>query len=387
MELNSRNADKNSIRFNWARLKEARMARGLSMAELADAIGVSRQAVSQYENDGSIPSAFTMAKIIDVLNFPLSFFTAKDDGPEPPSSAIFFRSLKSATRISRDSLSVRTKWMWRIYSYLDQFVTFPSVNMPNITNNFDLDNLTLDDIEEIAIALRRAWGLGLGPISDMTLLLEKNGCVVSRFQFNVEKMDGFSKWINGRPYVFLASDKGSAVRTRYDDAHELGHLVLHSHIDESQLADPKVLKKCEDEANAFAAAFLMPAETFANEVFSASIDHFVTLKRRWKVSIAAMVLRCDRLGLFSENRVIYLHQQMSRRRMKTWEPLDDELPIESPRVFGHAIQMVIKNGVQSVADIVDQIQIHPAEIEELCSLPFGTLNMDAKVIPMRFRSE
>ncbi|MFM9470015.1 ImmA/IrrE family metallo-endopeptidase, partial [Streptomyces scabiei] len=76
----------------------------------------------------------------------------------------------------------------------------------------------------------------------------------------------------------------SGERQRFDVAHELGHLVLH---DERDMT-PKDSREREAEANAFAAAFLMPATGLhAQTMWSASIQKILAAKKHWKVSAMA----------------------------------------------------------------------------------------------------
>jgi len=65
-------------------------------------------------------------------------------------------------------------------------------------------------------------------------------------------------WKEGTPFIFLNSAK-SAERGRHDAAHELGHLVLHRH-------GGPIGRKAEEQANAFASAFLMPRSSILAHV-------------------------------------------------------------------------------------------------------------------------
>ena len=53
-------------------------------------------------------------------------------------------------------------------------------------------------------------------------------------------MDGFSGWdvVSNTPYIILGDDKGSAVRSRFDVAHELGHLILHRNLSPKCIHNP-----------------------------------------------------------------------------------------------------------------------------------------------------
>ncbi|MCL1995004.1 MAG: helix-turn-helix transcriptional regulator [Defluviitaleaceae bacterium] len=56
------------------RIKEARSERGYSCEVLGNKIGVSRQAISQYELGIIKPAFHTFKRLISVLNYPESFF-------------------------------------------------------------------------------------------------------------------------------------------------------------------------------------------------------------------------------------------------------------------------------------------------------------------------
>jgi Zn-dependent peptidase ImmA (M78 family) len=82
----------------------------------------------------------------------------------------------------------------------------------------------LDEIEEIALSVRKHWGLGLGPLSNVLALLESKGIVLCHYELEGESVEAFSFWNGSRPFIFMASEKEAGVRRRYDLAHELGHL-------------------------------------------------------------------------------------------------------------------------------------------------------------------
>lgn len=362
------------------KIKEARVARGFTISDLADSIGVTRQAVSQFELGHIIPKGEVLAKIIDTLELPPSFFSSPAKQRSLP-GVTFFRSLRSATKKSREMWVTRSNWVEDIFLYLNNYFDFPKVDIPDLSYGRFLDD---DEIEKIASDLRKEWGLGSGPISNLTLLLEKHGVVVVRSQIGDSKMDAWSQWRGDRPYIFLGSDKESAVRSRFEAAHELGHLLLHMGIDDTQINNSKVLKRIEKEAHRFAAAFLMPRETFCQEIMSTSLNHFISLKRRWKVSIAAMIYRCEDLEILSEYQILYLRKQLGSSRKK--EVLDDELEVENPVMLKQAFSLLIENKVQTAAETVDAINLPPFEIEQLCNLPVGTLSFETKVIPLKFKT-
>jgi Zn-dependent peptidase ImmA (M78 family)/transcriptional regulator with XRE-family HTH domain len=361
------------------RLREAREARGLTTQALADKLGVSRQAVAQFEVGQSEPSPATMAKIFGILNQPPAFFTTPPPRSRVAAGTIFWRSLQRMRRHERDRIAARLMWLQDVLGYLEEFVELPPVSLPAP----DYWPRDMDAIEAAAGLVRKIWKLGIGPIPDVVGLLEANGIVVVREYAGTDDMDAVSCWQRGRPVILLSADKQSAARSRFDAAHELGHIVLHSGVE----VDSRNLAQLEAEANRFAGAFLLPAESFQREVMSTSIDHFVPLKRRWKVAIAAMIYRCKDLGLFNTNNVQYLWRQRATRNWGKREPLDNELPIETPLFLRHAARMILDHKIQSRQDFQDKLSLNYEDVESLCGLEAGTLNTTVVQLPIRPRQE
>lgn len=88
-------------------------------------------------------------------------------------------------------------------------------------------------------------------------------------------------WDGEQPFIFLARRR-TPEGARFDLAHELGHLLLHSS------DDPRSGKREEDEANQFAADFLIPPGiVHAHLRLHASLNDILQLKTALKVSAMA----------------------------------------------------------------------------------------------------
>ena len=133
------------------------------------------------------------------------------------------------------------------------------------------------------------------------------------------------------------------------------------------------LDRVEREANLFASCFLLPASSFENDIYSTSIDLFVQLKKKWKVSIGAMIYRCEDLQILTPNQIKYLKDQMSYNRYWHNEPLDNQIPLERPFAHRQAFQLILENHLVTVNEIIDAIGCNPKEIEEYSFLSPGTL--------------
>jgi Zn-dependent peptidase ImmA (M78 family)/DNA-binding XRE family transcriptional regulator len=362
-----------------SKLRDARKVARLSQGDLGDLIGVSRQAVSAYERGDKLPEPSTFQKISEVLGQPVNFFINPDSSRFGSAGAKFYRKFGPETLRRNEAAAVLGDWFVQTVKYFDGFVNYPVPMLPENAPKNSSVRYEIDEINEIALSLRRLWGLGPGPISNVLALLESKGIVVCRYEMQGENVEAFSFWNGHRPFVFMASEKEAGVRRRYDLAHELGHLVLHRWVEQSDLEDRPTLKAIEREADKFAGAFLLPSTSFPNEVYTTRLDAFVPLKERWKVSIQAMVFRCRDLDLIDDDQALNLYKQISFRRWRKNEPLDDprKIPIEQPRLLKRAVELVLESGKKHPEDILNELALSAGWIEALCSLEPGTLGQKA----------
>lgn len=373
--------------FVGSRLREAREARGLSGVVLAELVGVTRQALSQYENGNATPHPDVMGRLCGKLNLPTRFFWSAQG--EPEGGAIIYRSMSTATKGQRTRAERRLRWLVGTVSYVRGFVDLPAVNLPRLSIPADISMLSQETIEGAALECRRHWGLGDGPISNVVWLVENNGVVVSRFELDADKLDAFSVWstIDHTPYVVLNAGIESAVRCRYDVAHELGHLILHRHVSVTRvnkLSDHRVM---EDQAHYFAGAFLLPPGSFSEDFYLPTLDSIRALKSKWRVSIGAMIKRAAHLNLMSQDQERRLWINYNRRGWRLGEPLDDVIEVELPRLMRSAVQMIIENRLQSQQMIVDSAPPYQAsDIEVLAGLPPGYLSTPEQ-LPLSIASD
>ena len=286
--------------FRAARLAQARDARGLTQVALARLIERSSSSISRWEGGEQSPEPQALAALATELEVPVAFFLRplRDNGLAPT----FFRSMASTTQSLRRRTRARLRWPQEIALSLQEWVDLPEVDVPLLEGVSDYREIGDRDIEAMAYECRSVWELGGGPITDVLLVLENAGVVVVKEEVGSVRMDGLSTWwaADSRPYVLIARDKDTCVRSRMDAAHELGHLVLHRGIEEKILNSSADFREIGRQAFDFAGAFLMPAESFAAEVWTPSLNAFLALKERWKTSVAAMIKRCGMLDMLSE---------------------------------------------------------------------------------------
>lgn len=347
------------------RLIEAREIRGYTKADLARFLGLSRQAISQFEKGTTLPGSSTLIALTRVLRMPLDYFFTNRPRSSTRTSPIYFRKRNAATKISRIQGSRLEEWFADINEYLSQYFDFPEIRMLDYNN--EPSTIVDDDIEEIALQLRQYWGLGQGPISNMTRLIENNGFMLGRIKLS-GLMDSYSCWREARANIIITNAAISSVRYRFDIAHELGHLILHRHIDEHEFEDSENHKLFEDQANAFASAFLMPATAFAKDFLSSTLDALIYLKKRWLVSIQAIAMRCLDLSLISETQKDYVFKKLSLMDGRKKEPLDNEIPIENPVLLSRSLGILIEKGIATQEQLLADLSLPVQELADLSNL-------------------
>lgn len=352
--------------FRGGRLRQAREARGLTLVALADLVGVSPAAISQYEKEQHLPREEVCKLLADRLNLPITYFLKQQTVVAVEQHRLFYRSMSSATKQARTRAGRRFEWFKEIVEYFGTFFDFPTPDVPDFGLPDDFRAITSAMIESAAEQLRAHWRLGFEPIADVIRTMESNGIHVSQSALGAETLDAFSEFDGVCPYVFLNSDKNVLVRSRFNCAHELGHLVLHRKVQKKHLSRASDFKVIENQAHHFGGAFLIPARSFERDSWGLNLDSFRSLKPTWKISIAALISRAAQLKMLDDEAAKRLWINLSRRGWRQREPLDD-LPCEQPRMLAKAADALIKNKIKTREQIIDDLALTASDVSELLS--------------------
>lgn len=332
--------------FNPSRLTLARKRRGLTMTKLAQAIGVEPRSISAYEKGEFGPEDDRLSKLSTVLGFPEAFFFG-DDLDQPTPDIASFRALSKMTASQRDTALGAGAIALMLNGWIEARFELPAPDIPDLSREVDP--------EAAALALRQQWGLGELPVKNMVHLLEAKGIRVFSLSVDAAEVDAFSMWRQNTPFVFLNTKK-SAEHSRFDAAHELGHLVLHRH------GSPQG-REAEHQANAFASAFLMPrASVLAYAPRLATLDHLIKLKKFWSVSVAALTYRLHTVGVLSDWHYQSLYIELSSRGYRKNEP--DSGQRESSQIL-HKVFAALRNESISKGDIASELCVQPDDLDQL----------------------
>lgn len=279
------------------RLKRSRESRGLSLRELEAAIKgqVSAQAIGKYERNEMMPSSTVLLAMAKALNVTPEYLLSER---EIELSGVDFRKAPHAG--VKEELAVEAAVLDKVERYLELEELMPGVDEPwSAPADVAFEIRQIEDVEQAAESLRRLWKLGIDPIPIMAELLEDKGIKVISLGLP-ENVSGSKAHVEqpnqqGVP-VIVVNSLHNGERQRFTLAHELAHLVLRF----PELSDIDQ----EKAANRFAGAFLMAKEMvhrlLGEHRKSISLGELAELKKVFKVSIAALVVRCSQLGVIAK---------------------------------------------------------------------------------------
>ena len=294
--------------LNSQRLKIARERRGMSKKQLAEATGITTRTLSTYENAGLL-DAFDQGSISNLakaLAYPIEFFFA-DNTENIQQEGVSFRAMTKLSATRRNAALSAGSIAVELSRWIESRFKLPHPDL------IDCSKEEFADPETAAVLLREHWGLGELSISNMIHLLESKGVRVFSLSENCIEVDAFSFWLDETPYIFLNTMK-TPERSRFDAAHELGHLILHKHSSNNG-------REAEEQADRFASSFLMPKGSVLASVSNyPKLCDLIKIKKNWKVSLAALIRRTFDLEISTEWHYRQLNIELSKTYGRRTEP-------------------------------------------------------------------
>jgi Zn-dependent peptidase ImmA (M78 family) len=347
------------------RIKLARRKAGFSLRDLSDAMKgrVTAQAIGKYERAEDTPSSGVLMVLAEALGVSLNYLL---DTQGIELTGVEFRTKSTTT--GRDRAHVETEvleWIER-YLQIELILELDSATwqspFPHLRRLHEIA-----DAEKLAREVRDAWKLGLDPILNMTELLEEKGLKVLTVSLP-DRISGFTCMVGrgeGREDlpVIVVNNRFPLERRRLTLAHELFH----------RLIDADCLDDHEEEkaANLFAGAFLVPREHLLNEVgkhrSALGYNEIIALKRLYRVSGAALLMRLRQLEIISQATLIYAFQTIARG-WRTQEPEELEEPKirgerERARRFERLCYRALAEGLISITKAAELLRLPTSDVE------------------------
>lgn len=321
--------------FQPGRLRLARELKTWTQADLAEALKLTAAAISQFESGAARPSESTQVRLGEELGVPPAFFEL----PIVETHEGFFRSLRRTPTADRRRARAIAHIAHDVATITTPPTSLPALALPS----FPVSSLNaeVDEIEDIAQRVRKGWDIPAGPAPDVVGILESHGVIVMRLPLGSADVDAFSLPFVDHPVVVLGSDKNDRARSRFDAAHELGHLVMHG----EQVWG---VTEVEKQAHEFAAAFLMPRQDIVDELPDrADWVRLFELKQQWQVSLAALLMRARTLGRMSPTNYLTAVKAASARGWRRVEPVPLGEP-EQPELLSHVLRIEERGSAASL---------------------------------------
>lgn len=346
--------------FIGANLRLIRLFHDLSLTELGERVGVSKQFLSRVETGAESANALLENSLAEELNVLPEFFYQIDPNPIADEQCHFRRQLTTKV-VLRQVARARGEMLKRMVGVLDEHVELPTYQVG------EADPESPESIERAAEKFRSLFGLGMGPLSNVTRIAENAGAVVMKVQGLATEIDAVS-FATKRPLIALNGSGRSACRERFGIAHELGHFALHIGV----LTGDRLT---ETQANRFASAFLMPRSTFAGECRLAirgtrlNWPGLSELKLRWKVSKAAILFRGRQLGVFSDDQARAGYVGLNRHGEAIQESEDNLIANEEPEVVTECLKVMKEHFGVSQSVVAREMLVRPYLLQSLLGSP------------------
>ncbi|GEQ50121.1 spr1629 family repressor/antitoxin [Tetragenococcus koreensis] len=359
--------------FYGKNLQLVRMLHGLSRKELGERLDVTEQSIWQFEKQMTEPSLENVFQLKSILQVKSAFFFEQPTITQTfPENNVAYRKADVVSRKKTNSEVVYLNVVAEIISYLEGFLNVPSTTLIALRKKViallpsELTNVTIDKVATLAREF-----LNIQPDnSNLLLALEKSGIHI--LEKNVGgKADAYSAWSTKDVPIIVLGIKKSAVRRNFDLAHELGHLLLHAHVDFSTL-EKRERAQIEKEADYFASCFLLPVQTVKREFEGikkiSNPDSYIPLKLKYHVSIQALEMRAYKLGFLTAKQHSYFYRQISLNNYKMEEPLDREIVLKRPGKIRSIFRLILSNHVTDLQSIEEHFQIERSLLEEMFSI-------------------
>lgn len=348
------------------RIRQARLAAGLTLDALGEKVGVTHTAIQKYEKGLLTPSSSQLLKLARACDIRVEYFFRSNKvellEPEFRKHATFGKTAQEALKIKVLELVEKRVELLGFFpkSPIFQFVA-PGGLPAQVTD--------LDQIDAFADEVRAAWKLGLNPIGDLTDTLETLGLLVVVVD---EDNPGFSgltataKTSDGRSYPVVAvSSKWPGDRQRFTLAHELAHLLLGGRL-APELNEEKA---CDRFAGAFLAPKAAVLQLLGQPRRGLEWQELYALKHEFGLSMAGWLQRAKQCGVITDATQLVMWKIFSAKGWRKNEP-GQPVAQEQPRLFEQLVYRAL--GEQYVSE---------SKAAELLGIPMMRFHKERQLEP------
>lgn len=332
----------------------ARLSRGLTQIGLARHLNIGQPTLSRIEHGFTQPTPADLASLCTALDYPRTFFSRTWRLEGPGIHEMHHRKRKAVSTSLLNQVYARATIQREQVALLLQ----SSAGLDSEFHAFPIDEFD-GAAERIARTIRAIWRMPLGPLGNVTDTIERAGGIVIIADFKTKKIDGMSVWSPQAGPIFWLNKDLPPDRWRWTLAHELGHIVMHM--------DGDARPEMEGEADRFAGELLMPAAEIKPHLTDLTLPRLAALKRQWKVSMQALIMRAYHLNVISKRRQQHMFMQISKAGYRMREPAQLDPPRELPSRIGDLLGFHRVDLGYSELEILEMLACNEGDLSTLAS--------------------
>jgi Zn-dependent peptidase ImmA (M78 family)/DNA-binding XRE family transcriptional regulator len=334
--------------FNPKMVTLAREAAGLTQHSLAHEAGISQAFISKIEHGLEDPNDVVLERMGAACNVPVQFFYQGDEVIAEGIVDFFHKK-----RLTLPAKPLRRAEAVANMSRLEALRLFRALEFPD-ARPFPAFSIDEYSPEDAAQGVRATWRVARGPLPNLVALIEATATPVFAVNLGHEKLAAISLPGVAGGHVILLNSQLPPSAQRFALAHELGHLAMHCGTASEDM---------EHDADAFAAALLMPADDIRPELRGVRFRDLGALKARWRVSLAALIRQSHSLRMISDRQYrtfnIQLNGLPGGRKREPGEP-----DPEQPRLMRHILENYQREMGYSTDEIRDVMVITRKRFDE-----------------------
>lgn len=349
----------------------------MTVTQLANRVGLSRNTITNYESGKTEPSASDLVRLADALGCQMSEFLGAGEVTPPPRFA--FRA--HAALRKEPAVLVAARRLLRAYVEIEEITDTRLAGQLRRFNG-DSDRPLLDrDIETAAQTLRQTCGLHDAGPENIASVLESLGVRCVFFRHDSTGLEAISA-IQGEMAIVLLRDRDRNIeRTIFSGAHELGHLVLHPYLFSAEPEEEEDRNSdYEREADMFAGCFLVPSDELIRIWRGERLERLpllhalLLLKRTFHVSFHCLFRRVIDLELAQKEYPVFIKEikrHLGIRGKATMEELEPE-PLKPESLyrttrFQRLVCSAFLQSLIGVAKVAEMFQVSVEEAKEIAS--------------------
>ncbi|HPS31253.1 MAG TPA: XRE family transcriptional regulator [bacterium] len=335
-----RDALKNK-KFLGEKLRFIRNLKDLSLRELAEKIGITKMAISNWENGVAQPSKENILKLCDIFNMEYDYFYKENvhDLSKPKFRKEYLDRIQLSDTeklmiISDNDVKMKVEIV--VENYLRILRSSPvllSLLPEQAIINVETEKEAFAITENLAKKIRTDLNFGAAPISNMIRFAEKTGAVVHEMELP-DNIKAFQFYAESVPFIFV-NRKIPLLKKRFSVGHELAHFLIDvkkGYIDDIQQGNDKPTAYDAEEAlcHYFAGALLV-GDSVLIERFSKVVvtkEELVLLEREYGISCLGLLYRLIKLRIIDWKLLHKLEKEL-------YNDPNDELGEEGEPIFAH----------------------------------------------------